>query len=295
MPRDIFDEIFFFAQKMLQKRIHAIWCPHGNSDKGASIFYMEALKKEEAALLYGKQMIDFLQRKGVYDQLKGHVITGNLRYQFYLDHRAFYDPIATREILHKLPKATKTLLYTPTWQDYEASSSFFDAAHPLIETLPSTHNLIVKLHPNLILQEEFKVQEIMETYAHKKNLLFLIDFTPIYPLLNLVDVYIGDMSSIGYDFLTFNKPLFFLNQHARQESNFSSPYLFRCGIEIPKENYGTIHQIISNYFHYELRDFSKIRQEVYTYAFGHPRPLETLKKEILHLISCFPKNELDFF
>src|SRR6267154_2464648 len=58
MPRDLFDEIFFLTQKLSQKRIHTVWCPHGNSDKGNSIFYMEALKKEEAALVYGKQMID---------------------------------------------------------------------------------------------------------------------------------------------------------------------------------------------------------------------------------------------
>lgn len=97
MPRDLFDEIFFFAQKLLQKRIHAIWCPHGNSDKGNSIVYMEALKKEEAALVYGKQMIEFMRRKEVFDQLKGHVVTGNYRYQFYLDNRAFYDAIAERD------------------------------------------------------------------------------------------------------------------------------------------------------------------------------------------------------
>src|SRR5262245_919728 len=60
MPRDLFDEIFFFAQKLAQKRVHTIWCPHGNSDKGNGILYMEALKKEEAALVYGKQMIEYL-------------------------------------------------------------------------------------------------------------------------------------------------------------------------------------------------------------------------------------------
>ncbi len=81
MPRDLFDEIFFFAQKLLQKKIHTVWCPHGNSDKGQSIFFMEALRKEESALVYGKQMIEFLQRKKAFDQLKSHVITGNYRYR----------------------------------------------------------------------------------------------------------------------------------------------------------------------------------------------------------------------
>ena len=82
IPRDLFDEVFFFAQKLLQKKVHTIWCPHGNSDKGNSIFFMEALRKEEFALVYGKQMIEFLQRKGVFNQLKSHVIIGNYRYHF---------------------------------------------------------------------------------------------------------------------------------------------------------------------------------------------------------------------
>ncbi len=295
MPRDIFDEVFFFAQKMMQKRVHAIWCPHGNSDKGESIFYMEALKKEEEALLYGKQMIDFFKRKGVFDQLKGYAIIGNYRYQFYLDHRGFYDPIAEKEIARKLPKAKKTLLYAPTWQDYEKSSSFFDAAVPIIEKLPSEHNLIVKLHPNLILQEEFQVEEMIEKYEDKSNVLFLTDFPPIYSLLNLVDIYIGDMSSIGYDFLTFDRPMFFLNQNQRDSRVDAGLYLFRCGIEISPEQYNDIHRIIADYLQYELRNFSEIRKEVYQYAFGHPRTLEELKKEILHLYSLFPEKELDFF
>jgi teichoic acid glycerol-phosphate primase len=295
MPRDLFDEVFFFAQKLSQKRVHTIWCPHGNADKGNGIFYMEALKKEEAALVYGKQMIDFLKRKFVFDQLKGHVMTGNFRYQFYLDQRPFYDSIAQQEIARRLPKAEKTLLYAPTWQDYERSSSYYDATAPMIEKLPENHNLIVKLHPNLHLQEEFQIESLIEKYEDRNNLLFLLDFPPIYPLLNLIDVYIGDMSSIGYDFLTFDRPMFFLNQRARDAQNDLGLYLFRCGVEIKPDQYADIHQVIDRYFHFELRNFSEIRQEVYAYAFGHTRPLEEVKREILKLYELFKDRDLDFF
>jgi teichoic acid glycerol-phosphate primase len=295
MPRDLFDEIFFLAQKLSQKRVHTIWCPHGNSDKGNRIFYMEALKREEAALVYGKQMIDFLKRKFVFDQLKGHVITGNLRHQFYLDHRPFYDLLVEKEILSRLPKAEKTLLYAPTWQDYERSSSCFDATAPLIEKLPDEHNLIIKLHPNLYLQDEFQIEEWVEKYEDRKNVLFLLDFPLVYPLLNQVDVYIGDMSSIGYDFLTLDRPLFFLNQNAREPQGDPGPYLFRCGIEIKSDQYADIHNIIDRYFHFELRNFSEIRKEVYAYAFGHPKPLAEVKKEILGLYSLFQDRDLNFF
>ena len=295
MPRDLFDEIFFLAQKLSQKRIHAIWCPHGNSDKGNNTFFMEALKKEEAALVYGKQMIDFLKRKFVFDQLKGHVITGNFRHQFYLENRSFYAPIAEKEIARRLPKAEKTLLYAPTWQDYERSSSFFEAAGPLIEKLPDNHNLLIKLHPNLHLQEEFHIDTLIEKYQDRKNILFLIDFPPIYPLLDLIDVYIGDMSSIGYDFLTFDRPMFFLNQNERDVQNDPGLYLFRCGIEIKRSQYPDIHKIIDEYFHYELRNFSEMRQEVYAYAYGHSKSLVEIKKEVQGLYSLFQNQDLSFF
>jgi hypothetical protein len=294
-PRDLFDEVFFFAQKLMQKRIHTIWCPHGNSDKGNAMFYMEALKKEEAALVYGKQMIEFLKRKHVFDQLKGHVITGNYRHQFYLEHQSFYDQLIEQHISRPLPKATKTFLYAPTWQDYEGSCSFFDAAIPLIEKLPAEHNLIIKLHPNFYLQEEFKIEQFIEKYEDRSNVLFVTDFPCIYPLLNIADVYIGDMSSIGYDFLVFNRPMFFLNQNSRDQQSDLGLYLFRCGMEIKPEQYNDIHKIIEHYFQFELRDFSEIRKEVYAQAFAPSRSLEQLKKEIEHLYAVFPEPDFNFF
>ncbi len=187
------------------------------------------------------------------------------------------------------------MLYAPTWQDYEKSSSFMDAIEPLIETLPTNHNLIVKLHPNLLLQEELKMDRILQKYEDLKNVLFLTEFPAIYPLLNLSDVYIGDMSSIGYDFLEFNRPMFFLNQHSRNPQVDHGLYLFRCGMEIHPDQYSDIHGVIDRYFQFELRDFSSIRNEVKTYAFGHCKPLDELKNEIRHLYALFPDNELQFY
>ena len=295
MPRILFDEAFFFAQKMAQKKIHTIWIPHGNSDKGNNIPYMEALHREEAALVYGEQMIEFFKRKGVFNQLKNHVVTGNFRYAYYLQNKGFYDALAEREVFRRLPESEKTLLYAPTWQDYEKSSSFFDATTPLIENLPSNWNLIIKLHPNLLLQEEFKIDAFIQKYEGHPRVLFLTDFPPIYPLLNQIDIYIGDMSSIGYDFLSFDRPLFFLNQNARDPSTDLGLYLFRCGVEIPPEKYGQIHQVIQHFLQFEVRDFSKIRQEVYNHAFSLPKDLKTLRQEITSYYATLPDDDLNFF
>ncbi len=295
IPRDLFDEIFFFAQKLLQKKIHTIWCPHGNSDKGNNIPYLEALKKEEIALVYGPKMIDFLKRKGVFNQLKASVITGNFRLQFYLKNKAFYDNLVAREILRKLPSAEKTLLYAPTWQDYEKSSSFYDATIPLIEHLPENWNLIIKPHPNLSAQDEFKIQELCERYESHSQVLFLNHFPPIYPLLNSVDMYIGDMSSIGYDFLYFDKPLFFLNQTKKDAQTDLGTYLFRCGVQIEPEHYDQIHDIIARFLSLNISDFSKIRAQVYHETFAPLKEFDALRREIEGTFIYFPDPELNFF
>lgn len=256
---------------------------------------MEALHREEIALVYGKQMIDFLQRKNVFNQLKKHVITGNYRFAYYLHNQPFYDNLAEREVFRRLPQSEKVLLYAPTWKDSERSSSFFDAAPSMIDNLPDNWNLIVKLHPNLIAQEEQRVASFIERYEGRSNVLFLTDFPPIYPLLNRVDIYIGDMSSVGYDFLAFDRPMFFLNQNTRDPQSDLGLYLFRCGTEIPASKYSQTIQLIQNFLQFELRDFSKIRKEVYDYAFAPEQPLEALRKEITASYATFSDTDLNFY
>lgn len=273
MPRALFDEIFFFAETVNRKKVHTIWVPHGNSDKGNYSVFMEALEQEKVALVYGKKMIDYLIRKKVFNQLKAYVITGNLRYTFYRKELSFF-----RGVLPQFKKAVRTILYAPTWQDYEKSSSFFDATPHLLKNLPKEFNLIVKLHPNMLLENELEVQKLLWKYEGKDNVLFLADFPPIYPLLDKVDIYIGDTSSIGYDFLTFNKPMFFLNQNRREFD------LFKCGKEIFPEDYANIYPIMEK----NLKiSFSEIQKQLYFETFGKERNWAELKEEILKTYEIF--------
>lgn len=295
MPRLLFDEVFFFAQKLLNKRLHTIWCPHGNSDKGHASLFMEALEHEEIALIYGKKMIDLLMHKKVFEQLRAFVVTGNYRYTFYEREKSFYTQQISRELSDRLKPAQKTLLFAPTWQDSEKSSSFFDACPILAKNLPDHYNLIVKLHPNLAFQGNGKTEEIISRYEDKQNILFLFDFPPVYPLLDFVDIYIGDMSSIGYDFLTFDKPMFFLNQNNRDSKSDLGLYLYRCGVEIKREEYPQIYSIIALHLPSDNKDFSEIRREVYAYTFGKEKQWDTLRQEILDTYKTLPDEELDFF
>ncbi len=197
IPRILFEEIFFFAQALHQKRIRTIWCPHGNSDKGRDSPFMEGLKEEEHLLTYGPRIEAFLKEKGITAPMTR---IGNYRLAYYEKHKAFYDNLVPK-------KSGPTLLYAPTWQDQEENSSFPTLWPHLLKT-PSHLSLIIKLHPNLYHQFPEEIETLREKAP--KNVTLLENFSPIYPILAQADLYIGDKSSIGYDFLAFKKPMLFL-------------------------------------------------------------------------------------
>ncbi len=294
-PRILFDEVFFFAQKLRNKKVHTIWVPHGNSDKGHIAPAMEALNQEEVALVYGNKMIDFLKQKKAFDQLKAHAVTGNFRRAYYLQHKAFYDGIVSDRFLRKLPQAEKTILYAPTWNDSESSSSFSEALGFLVKNLPDNWNLLVKPHPNLLMENEEKNQRLIEKYETHERVRFALDFPPVFPLLDAVDIYIGDFSSIGYDFLGFDKPMFFLNSQKRDPKTDLGLYLYQCGVEIRPDEYGNIYEIIKKSLPHDHTNFSEIRKKIDDYAFGSRKSSESLKKEIENCYSCFPDKDLNFF
>jgi len=294
-PRILFDEIFFFAQKLRNKKVHTIWVPHGNSDKGHLSLFMEGLDKEEIALVYGDKMIDFLRQKKAFNQLKKHVVTGNLRKAYYLKRKAFYDQIVQEKVLKKLPPAEKTVFYAPTWRDAESSSSFREATSFLVENLPPNWNLIIKPHPNLLMEDEEKIATLIEKYEIRDQVTFVLNFPPIFPLLAIADIYIGDFSSVGYDFLGFNKPMFFLNQQNRDSKTDPGLYLYKCGIEIKPEQYEKVYDIIRESLSKDASTFSEIRKQVDEYTFNSRKSGDFLKKEIEECYQLFPDKDLNFF
>lgn len=247
-------------ERFFQKKMRIIYCPHGNSNKGSSL---QTPLKKDISLVYGQHMIDLLKQTGCLNQLSNFVVTGNYRYSFYLENRDFYDAL-----LSQTKNSKKTLLYAPTWADGENPSSFFKACGKLIEETLPFFNLIIKLHPFLEERLPAETQKIIQTYpaAH-----FLTEFPPIYPLLNIADAYIGDFSSIGYDYLAFNRPMFFFHQGRLSD----------CGVVIPENtHYGKF--LIENW---DQKQLIKKREKEYRYAFGEEKSIQEIKKGIGEALS----------
>jgi len=223
------------------QKTKTLWLPHGNSDKGHSAPFFEALRDQEIALVYGKKMVDFMNKKGVFPKT---VPIGNFRYHYFLKHKEFYkallDPI--------IPKTGTHFLYAPTWDDSEGNGSFWKTFPHLSANVPGHCNLLIKLHPNTIEKFEPEIEQLKSTL--KPNVHFIPELPPIYPLLSRCDAYIGDISSIGYDFLTFGLPMFFLNTNKPLD-------LHQCGSAIDPKS-----------FHFlATDDFSFRQKKLYAFTF----------------------------
>lgn len=263
-------------EKQYGKKLHQVFCPHGFSDK---VFYFKQCVSEDVLLVYGQSMLDLFQSEKLLSSLHSYVVVGNYRYNYYKENKEFYDDLAQREVWNQFAevKNKKMIFYAPTWADKENSTTFFDATSILIDQLPSDCNLLIKLHPRLELSDTATYYQLIGKYEHRKDVVFLNTYPPIYPLLERADIYLGDMSSIGYDYLVFNRPMFFLDKvEANPENRYH--YLHRCGVSVPPNQYPEIYNIIEN--HKENESWSKIREETYKYTFAENISFSSIRKAI---------------
>lgn len=254
---------FLFDDYLLRKKGRSVISLHGNPDKFHDIFWLENLADEDIVLAYGPQLASLMAAKGI---KKTPLICGNYRFEYYQEHKNFFAKNCP------FKKEKTTLLYAPTWsapnrkiEHRKYYSSFFSVYQELFETLPEDFQLIVKLHPFLTLLMFDEIEKIKHHYPH---IHFLDDYPPIYPLLKESDIYLGDYSSIGYDFLAFDRPLFFLAPERKTP-------LQQCGVRIGEgvPIYETIKTGLSF-------DFQEKRKGLYHEAFGKQKPLGQLRREI---------------
>lgn len=253
------------------KKMRFVFCPHGNSDKGHSI---KIPIEQDLSLVYGDHMIELLTKTGAINHIASLSRTGNYRLPFYRKYQPFYDSLVEKKILSKTSKTKKVILYAPTWQDGENPTSFFTSTKKLIEELKDNFTLIIKLHPFL---EEFHPAQtyyITSLYENTPNVIFLKNFPSIYSLLQISDLYIGDYSSIGYDFLAFNKPLYFL-----KDPGTSLSMLHPCGLFIPPEE--GINAFIEKTLESNQKEKEEARKSLYIHAFGQERSFSDVKQEII--------------
>lgn len=261
-------ELLPLFEMLFQKKMRIVYCPHGNSDKG----YSQDPLPKDISLVYGCHMMDHLKKTKNLNKLSSTVLTGNYRHQYYQKNQEFYDNLLAVELEGKLDPNKKTIFYAPSWPDGENSSSFLPCATRALQEIGEFYNVIIRWHPFLDDLHPVETHQLRGEFENKRGIAFLSDFPCIYPILNASDAYLGDFSSIGYDFLAFNKPLFFLDSHFGK--------LYQCGQQLNLENH-----LGRSIAQAESTCYLQQRKETYRYVFGEPRKGETILNEIKEALS----------
>lgn len=274
-------DTYFNEAKKVGKPIKHVHCPHGFSDKA---YWFDLCIEQDYFLVYGQNMLKMFEERNLLEKLPPYVITGNYRYQYYLKHKDFYQEIVNREIFSFFKNKGPIVLYAPSYNYLDKDTSFFDAIDTIIEHLPKHYNLLVKMHPDLIGKtNSVAFSRVISKYLNRENVFWLNNYPLVYPILDKVDIYLGDTSSIAYDFLAFNKPLFFLKQQDRKKE-IDRGQRFNLGTVITPENYNSIWKIIENTLPIDQEKFGQIRAETYHFTFGNPKPFEEVRAEILRML-----------
>lgn len=237
---------------LYRKKVEMFYCCHGQSDKGYVHPLFRHFTSQDGILIYGDLLKDMLSELSVPTNF---IKVGNFRLEYYEKHKKFYDLLIQNEFFSSFPKNNKTLLYAPTWNDFDQSSSFFHLAKDLAENLPSEYNLIVKVHPLLEEREPGRYYYFANLLEKRKNTTLISECPLIYPILNRIDFFLGDYSSVGYDFLYFQKPMFFFRQ-----SHLPKGRLHHVGTQV--ESTKDLLQKLKN-----PRNLEREQKKLYDYAF----------------------------
>jgi CDP-glycerol glycerophosphotransferase (TagB/SpsB family) len=138
----------------------------------------------------------------------------------------------------------------------------------VINEIGSDFNLLLRLHP--FLEDLYPAQvEIIKSLTAIE----LSSFPSIYPILRRADYYLGDASSVGYDFVSLDKPLFFLERFEGE--------IYDCGLTLSKnDNYGKILKEFHDHKH-----LSGKRNELARKVFGIQKSFDSIKNKIKEALS----------
>ncbi len=203
----------------IKSRAHVVQIFHGISDKPFT--YERDFSDYRLCLCAGQRQVDRLQR---------HERNRDMRWTM-VGYPKF-------DRIPALPKrytnGKKTVIYCPTWRKggFCSLEIFLDNAG-VIASLAKDYNLIVKPHPNIFNPaREFFDAGLVERLQQTPGI-ELVRSGNVMPWFAQADIFVGDISASGYEWLYFGRPMVFLNPqpgvlHASPDMD-AATYLWQCG------------------------------------------------------------------
>jgi hypothetical protein len=270
-PRVVFYSELF-ARRLLRPMfgnrpdpIRVVYVPHGYSEKRQD--WARTTAFQDVAVLYGEAAYDQLVAFGVAGDLNRYVLSGNLRREWHARHASFFRARLAALGLDGPPPA-RTLLYAPTWQDAIGSSSFFAAFQAFVDGLPAGWRLLVKLHPHL--ERASAAVDALAARARGRDVRLLRGQALCYPFLDIADAYVGDMSSLAYDYLAYGRPMFFTNPTAGTAGDAAGSRLYGCGTVVAQDRYDDLYRIVDDAWNDDAERYgmARVALDAYVHAAG---------------------------
>jgi hypothetical protein len=219
---DIYDLVItpsFLRAEERTARTQAVQIFHGMSDKPFT--YERDFSDYLLCLCVGQRQVDRLLQAPCNQTMKWTLI-GYPKF----DYPPIYPPLFGND--------KKTLIYCPTWRKENISSIEIFLNHPdVIEQLTQDYNLIVKPHPNIFNPDRQFYDQTIVDRLYQLPQIQLIRSGNVMPWFAQADLFIGDISAAGYEWLYYNKPMVFLNPQpgVLQPSTdvAAMTYLWQCG------------------------------------------------------------------
>lgn len=203
----------------ISTRENAVQVFHGISDKPFT--YQRDFSDYALCLCAGQRQVDRLLRYD-HNRLMNWRLVGYPK----LDDIPYLPPLFANN--------KRTVIYCPTWRKGGLSSVELMLDHlPVIESIAADYNLIVKPHPNLFnAAREFFDVRLVDRLEAVPDIL-LVRSGNVLPWMAQADLFLGDISATGYEWLYFGRPAVFLNPQPGVFHTGAAvddlTYLWQCG------------------------------------------------------------------
>ena len=178
----------------------------------------------------------------------------------------------------------KTVIYCPTWRKQNISSLELFLDHPgIVAEISRACNLIVKPHPNIFNPDrQYYDQRLVDRLQGLPGIK-LVRTGNVMPWFEQADLFVGDISAAGYEWLYFDRPAVYLNPRPgelrRSPDIASMTYLWRCG-----DVCDDIRQLPSLIARNLRQDrYQEIREAVLHYSVFGPRDNGAVMRGIRHI------------
>ena len=186
----------------------------------------------------------------------------------------------------------RTLIYCPTWRKGGLSSVELMLDHlPVIESIAQDYNLIIKPHPNLFnATREFFDVRLVDRLERVPDVL-LVRSGNVLPWMAQADLFIGDISATGYEWLYFGRPAVFINpQPGALRIGYAIDdltYLWQCG-EVC-DNIWKLKRCIDRNLEEDL--FIAERERILHYSVHRPRDRKATARGAAEIEALFGNDE----